>query len=30
LIFGAAVSFGIYFLFRTILGLSLARGIWGF
>jgi len=30
IIFGAVVSFGIYFLFRTILGLSLAKGIWGF
>ena len=30
IIFGAVISFGIYFLFRTILGLSLAKGIWGF
>jgi putative tricarboxylic transport membrane protein len=30
IIFGAVISFGIYFLFRTILGISLAKGIWGF
>jgi len=30
LIFGFAVSFTIYFLFHSILGLSLARGVFGF
>jgi putative tricarboxylic transport membrane protein len=30
LIFGLAVSFTIYFLFHGILGLSLAKGMFGF
>ena len=30
LIFGIAVSFSIYFLFHNILGLSLAKGLFGF
>ncbi|MDO5633063.1 MAG: tripartite tricarboxylate transporter TctB family protein [Paracoccus sp. (in: a-proteobacteria)] len=30
LIFGAASSLGIYVVFKLVLGLSLARGPWGF